>query len=95
MPAQNQRPWPGSGGPTQFTTTHWSVVLAAADNSSPDAQSALEQLCLLSLHSPMSIANALQFLNGSSSKWQHDNFPEHRLFGWQVKYAAFSVSFSQ
>ena len=44
MPAQNQRHWPGSG-PTQFTTTHWSVVLAAADNSSPDAQSALEELC--------------------------------------------------
>ena len=45
MPAQNQRPWPGAGGPTQFTTTHWSVVLAAADNSSPDAQAALEELC--------------------------------------------------
>ena len=25
----------------------------------------------------------------------HETFPEHRLFGWQVKYGAFSVSVSQ
>jgi putative transposase len=25
----------------------------------------------------------------------HDAFPEHRLFRWQVKYGAFSVSVSQ
>ena len=25
----------------------------------------------------------------------HDTFPEHRLFRWQVKYGAFSVSVSQ
>jgi len=25
----------------------------------------------------------------------HDTFPEHRLFKWQVKYGAFSVSVSQ
>src|SRR5881397_808845 len=29
----------------QFTTTHWSVVLAAGDSTAPTAQSALEQLC--------------------------------------------------
>src|SRR5438128_916328 len=29
----------------QFTTTHWSVVLVAAQSSSPAAQAALEQLC--------------------------------------------------
>jgi len=28
-----------------FTTTHWSVVLTAGDDSSPKAQEALEQLC--------------------------------------------------
>jgi RNA polymerase sigma-70 factor (ECF subfamily) len=28
-----------------FTTTHWSVVLRAADTSGPGAQAALEQLC--------------------------------------------------
>ena len=25
----------------------------------------------------------------------HETFPEHRLFGWQEKYGAFSVSVSQ
>jgi len=33
------------GRAAQFTTTHWSVVLAAGHPSSPDAQGALEQLC--------------------------------------------------
>src|SRR5437016_5736470 len=28
-----------------FTTTHWSVVLNAADSSAPGAQDALEKLC--------------------------------------------------
>jgi hypothetical protein len=29
----------------QFTTTHWSMVLAAATDSTPAAQEALERLC--------------------------------------------------
>jgi len=28
-----------------FTTTHWSVVVAAGDSSTPTARPALEQLC--------------------------------------------------
>src|SRR5262252_6053343 len=31
--------------PTQFTTTHWSVVLAAQDGGSAEAEAALGQLC--------------------------------------------------
>jgi REP element-mobilizing transposase RayT len=50
---------------------------------------------LLSLPSTIAIAKALQLIKGGSSKWVHDTFPEHRLFGWQVKYGAFSVSLSQ
>ena len=50
---------------------------------------------LLSLPSTLSIAKALQLIKGGSSKWVHETFPEHRMFGWQVKYGAFSVSFSQ
>ena len=50
---------------------------------------------LLSLPSTLPIAKALQLIKGGSSKWVHDTFPEHRLFGWQVKYGAFSVSVSQ
>jgi REP-associated tyrosine transposase len=50
---------------------------------------------LLSLPSSMAIAKGLQLIKGGSSKWVHDTFPEHRLFGWQVKYGSFSVSVSQ
>jgi REP element-mobilizing transposase RayT len=50
---------------------------------------------LLSLPSTLSIAKGLQLIKGGSSKWVHDTFPEHRLFGWQIKYGAFSVSVSQ
>ena len=50
---------------------------------------------LLSLPSSMAIAKALQLIKGGSSKWVHDTFPEHRLFGWQMKYGSFSVSVSQ
>ena len=50
---------------------------------------------LLSLPSSMAIPKGLQLIKGGSSKWVHDTFPEHRLFGWQVKYGSFSVSVSQ
>ena len=50
---------------------------------------------LLSLPATVPIAKALQLIKGGSSKWVHETFPEHRLFGWQVKYGAFSVSVSQ
>jgi len=50
---------------------------------------------LLSLPSTLSIAKALQLIKGGSSKWVHDTFPDQRLFAWQTKYGAFSVSVSQ
>src|SRR5436190_9860613 len=50
---------------------------------------------LLSLPSTLAISKALQLLKGGSSKWVHETFPEHRLFGWQEKYGAFSTSVSQ
>ena len=37
----------------------------------------------------------MQLIKGGSSKWVHETFPEHRLFGWQEKYGAFSVSESR
>src|SRR6266700_1445208 len=49
---------------------------------------------LLSLPSTVAIAKALQLIKGGSSKWVPDTFPQHRLFRWQVKYAAFGVSVS-
>lgn len=37
----------GSSGrtPAQFTTTHWSVVLAAVGGESPQADAAMDRLC--------------------------------------------------
>ena len=49
---------------------------------------------LLSLPSTLSIAKAIQLIKGGSSKWIHDNFPEHRLFSWQEGYGAFSIGIS-
>ena len=50
---------------------------------------------LLSLPATMPIAKAMQLVKGGSSKWVHDTFRDQRLFGWQTKYGAFSVSVSQ
>lgn len=50
---------------------------------------------LISLPPTVCISHAMQLIKGGSSKWVHDTFPEHRLFGWQTKYGAFSVSVSQ
>jgi len=50
---------------------------------------------LLSLPASMSVSKALQLIKGGPSKWVHETFPEQRLFGWQEKYGAFSVSVSQ
>ena len=36
---------PGAVGQSLFTTTHWSVVLAAADQETSEAAAALERLC--------------------------------------------------
>ena len=36
---------------------------------------------LLSLPSTLPIAKAMQLIKGDSSKWVHESFPEHRLFG--------------
>ncbi|MGH7868015.1 MAG: IS200/IS605 family transposase, partial [Candidatus Dormibacteraceae bacterium] len=49
---------------------------------------------LISMPSTLAIAKAMQLIKGGSSKWVHDTFPEHRLFGWQNKYGAFGVSVS-
>jgi putative transposase len=43
----------------------------------------------------MPVSKAMQLIKGGSSKWIHETFPEHRLFAWQEKYGAFSVSVSQ
>jgi putative transposase len=50
---------------------------------------------LLSLSAITPIAKVIQLVKGTSSKWVHDTFPEHRWFAWQEGYGAFSVGMSQ
>jgi len=50
---------------------------------------------LLSLPATMPVSKALQLIKGGSSKWIHETFPDQRLFAWQEKYGAFSISVSQ
>jgi putative transposase len=54
-----------------------------------------KSLPLRRITATVSIAKAMQLIKGGSSKWVHETFPEHSLFGWQEKYGAFSVSVSQ
>ena len=49
---------------------------------------------LLSIPSTLSIAKAVQLLKGNSSKWNHETFPNQRLFAWQEGYGAFSFAVS-
>ena len=50
---------------------------------------------LVSLPATLSVAKAIQLIKGGSSKWVHDQFPNHRKFEWQEGYGAFSVGASQ
>ena len=84
-PALRERLWPFLGG-----IARQNKVKAIEIGGMPD-----HVHILLSLPSTVSIAKAMQLIKGGSSKWVHDTFPEHRLFRWQVKYGAFSVSVSQ
>lgn len=50
---------------------------------------------LISLAKTTDIAKAMQLIKGGSSKWVHDEFPEHRLFEWQEGYGAFSIGIGE
>ena len=50
---------------------------------------------LASLPATAAPADFVGKLKANSSKWVHENFPEHRAFAWQLGYSAFSVSVSQ
>jgi len=45
MPSANRSPKSDPAGSRSFATTHWSLVLAAAHDSRPDARAALATLC--------------------------------------------------
>ncbi|RJP80150.1 MAG: IS200/IS605 family transposase [Candidatus Zixiibacteriota bacterium] len=50
---------------------------------------------LISLPATMSVAKAIQWLKGPSSRWVHETFPEFQRFAWQHGYSAFSIGVSQ
>ena len=83
-PGLQERLWPYLGGIARQNEMKAIEIGGVADHVH----------ILLSLPSTLSIAKAMQLIKGGSSKWVHESFPEHRLFGWQVKYGAFGVSVS-
>jgi len=42
-----------------------------------------------------SISDLLRVVKTNSSRWIHEEFPEHGRFGWQAGYGAFTVSVSR
>src|SRR5438876_3297988 len=84
-PALRQRLWPFLGGIARQNKMMAIQIGGVEDHVH----------ILLSLPSTISIAKALQLVKGGSSKWVHETFPEQNLFGWQVKYGAFSVRVSR
>jgi REP element-mobilizing transposase RayT len=84
-PALQERLWPFLGGIARQNDMTARIVGGVEDHVH----------VLLSLPATMPVAKAMQLIKGGSSKWIHETFPEQRLFAWQEKYGAFSVSPSQ
>lgn len=76
----------------------WKVMYGIMKNNGIDAIviGGYEDHChaLLDLPTTISVSQAVKMLKGSSSKWLSDNYPELKLFKWQVGYSVFSVSTS-
>jgi REP element-mobilizing transposase RayT len=83
-PVLQERLWPYLGGIAKQNNFKALEIGGVADHVH----------LLLSLPPTMPPAKAMQLIKGGSSKWVHETFPEHRLFAWQEKYGAFSVSVS-
>ena len=84
-PALRERLWPFLGGIARQNRMKAIEIGGVADHVH----------LLLSLPATMAIAKAMQLIKGGSSKWVHETFPEQRLFAWQEKYGAFTVSASR
>ena len=84
-PSLQERLWPFMGGIARQNRITPVIIGGVEDHVH----------ILLSLPPAMAIAKAMQLIKGGSSKWIHENFPEQRLFAWQEKNGAFSVSVSQ
>ena len=49
---------------------------------------------LASLAAKHSLSDLMRKLKADSSGWIHKNFPNQKIFAWQIGYGAFSVSHS-
>src|SRR5258708_4653540 len=49
---------------------------------------------LVSLSRTVCVADVVRDIKANSSRWIHENFPDHKTFAWQTGYGAFSVSHS-
>lgn len=84
-PQLRERLWPYLGGIARENEMRALEIGGVADHVH----------MLVSMPPTIAISKALQLLKGGSSKWVHNTFPDQRLFAWQNKYGAFSVSVSQ
>jgi hypothetical protein len=50
---------------------------------------------LVSLPATLTIAKAIQYIKGGSSRWLHDTYEEMHDFAWQEGYGAFTKSVFQ
>lgn len=80
-----ERLWPYMGGIARQNQMHALEIGGVEDHVH----------LLLSLPASMPVSKAMQLIKGGASKWVHETFPEKKLFSWQEKYGAFSVSSSQ
>ena len=79
-----ERLWPYLGGIAKQNQMKTLAIGGASDHVH----------MLLSLPATLSVAKAMQFLKGNSSKWIRETFPKMHLFAWQEGYGAFSVGVS-
>lgn len=83
-PELQQRLWPYIGGIARENQMKAIAVGGVEDHVH----------ALVSIPATLSISKAVQLLKGNSSKWIHETFPNHRDFGWQEGYGAFSIGVS-
>jgi REP element-mobilizing transposase RayT len=85
-PGISERLWPYLGGIARENHMKALAIGGVADHAH----------LLLSLPATLSVSKAMQLLNGNSSKWLRDTFPELRLqgFAWQEGFGAFSIGLS-
>ena len=50
---------------------------------------------LISLPSTITIAKAIQYIKGGSSRWIHETFGSMKDFAWQEGYGGFTIGVSQ